>query len=296
MEPEMLEKYKQAGKICAEIRAEVLKMIKPGVKLLELADFIEGQIATKGAGTAFPVNISLNDHAAHDTPDWNDVRVIEAGDLVKIDIGTHVDGYIGDMAFTWCSEKHPLIEANQKILQAAIDICKPGVTVGDIGTAIEDKTKELGIGIITNLTGHCLKQYDFHAQPSIPNVRNENDHAFEDGDVVAIEPFAVERNGIVKESGTKVIYQHMMDRPVRLTESRRILAMARDDWHGFPFAKRWLYKKISPVKVNLALRQLEQVMAIQPYPVLKESTGQKVSQAEHTIVIGEKPLVTTKLE
>ena len=85
-----------------------------------------------------------------------------------------------------------------------------------------------------------------------------------------------------------------MDRPVRLTEARRVLAMARDDFSQLPFAKRWLYKDFSPVKVAMALRQLEIAGAIESFPVLKEVSGKPIAQAEHTIIVGEKPLVTTR--
>lgn len=295
MEPEVLEKYKKAGRICAEIRQEVLKAVKPGMKILELGEMIEDSIRKKGGQPAFPVNISINDITAHYTPARNDEREIQAGELVKIDIGAHVDGYIGDMAFTYCSDKNPLVEGARKLLDAAIAVIRPGVTVGEIGTAIEGKTRELGIGVITNLTGHTLDKYQFHGPPAILNTANNIPHRFKEGDVVAIEPFAVESNGTVKESGTTEIYQYVMDRPIRLTEARQILAMARDEWHGLPFAKRWLYKKISPVKVALAIRQLEQAGSIQPYSVLKEVQGRPVAQAEHTIIVQEKPVITTKL-
>ena len=295
MEPEVLEKYRKAGRICAEVKQEVLKRIKPGMKILELAEFIEDSIRKKGGQPAFPVNISINEVTAHYTPSWNDTREIQAGELVKIDIGVHVEGYIGDMAFTYCSEPHKLVSGGEKVLEAAIKIIRPGVTIGEIGTTIENKAKELGIGVITNLTGHTLDKYQFHGPPGILNVANELPHKFKEGDVIALEPFTVESNGAVKESGTTEIYQYVMDRPVRLTAARQILALARDDWHGLPFAKRWLYKKISPIKVSLALRQLEQVGAIQPYSVLKEVENKPVAQAEHTIIVQEKPIITTRL-
>ena len=62
---------------------------------------------------------------------------------------------------------------------------------------------------------------------------------------------------------------------------------------SLPFAKRWLYREISPVKVALAMRQLEGVMALEPYSVLREVSGMPIAQAEHTIIIQDKPIVTT---
>ncbi len=295
MEKAVLEKYRKAGRIAAEVRQEIEKKIRPGLKLLDLAGMIESLTEQKGGKPAFPVNISLNEIAAHYTPSAADTRVIEPGDLVKIDIGTHVDGYIGDLAFTYCSEKSPLIDCAWKVLENAVKIIKPGVSVAEISEVIENTVKGEGLGLIVNLTGHTLDKYVFHGSPSIPNVKNESEHVFKEGDVIALEPFITETNGFVKESGVTEIYRYLMDRPVRLTEARKILALARDEYHQLPFAKRWLYKKISPVKVSLALRQLEAVGALETYPVLKEAENKKIAQAEHTIIVAEKPIVTTRL-
>jgi len=293
MEKEVLEKYLKAGKICAEIRQEISGMLKPGAKLLAIAETVDKKIHEKGGKPAFPVNISVNEVVAHYTPSFNDARVINPKDLVKIDIGVHVDGYIGDMAFTYCSEPNALVKCSEQCVQAAIDIVKPGVTVSEISQAIESSVKEHGLGIIVNLTGHTLERYIFHGSPSIPNVSNNSNYKFKEGDVIALEPFVTQSNGYVKDSGTVEIYRFLRERPVRLTEARKILELAKSEYHELPFAKRWLYKHFSPVKVSLALRQLEAAGAIETYPVLKEMENRPVAQSEHTIIVMENPIVTT---
>lgn len=295
MEPEVLEKYRKAGKIGAEAREAARKMMKPGLPILELANFLEDSIRKKGGEPAFPVNISFNEAAAHYTPSHNDERAIKEGDMVKVDIGVHVDGYIGDLAFTYCSEKSPLIEASQKALDAAIKVIRPGVTVGELGTVIQDTVEELGLGVVTNLTGHTLSKFVFHGSPNIPNVRNDSSYKFHEDSVIAIEPFIAESNTQVRDSGTTEIYRYAMDRPVRLNEARKIIQLARDDWKALPFAKRWLFRQISPIKVALALRQLESVGAIETYPVLRNITDKPIAQAEDTIIVQDKPIVTTRL-
>lgn len=295
MEPEVLEKYKKAGRIGAETREAARKMMKPGLPILELANFVEDSIRKKGGEPAFPVNISFNEAAAHYTPSHNDERVIKEGDVIKVDIGVHIDGYIGDMAFTYCSEKSPLIEASKKALDAAIKIVRPGVTVGELGTAIQETVDGMGLGVVTNLTGHTLSKFVFHGSPNIPNVKNDSNYKFHEGSVIALEPFIAESNTQVKDSGTTEIYRYAMDRPVRLTEARKVLKLARDDWHALPFAKRWLYRHISPIKVALALRQLEAVGALETYPVLRNITDKPIAQSEDTIIVQDKPIVTTRL-
>ena len=295
MEKSVLENYQKAGRICAEIRDELSEMMKPGASLLKIAETVEKKTHEKGARPAFPVNISVNEVVAHSTPSLNETRAIAKGDLVKIDIGVHVDGYIGDLAFTYCSENSPLVKCSEKCLEAAIEVIKPGVAISEISRVIEETAKSHNLGLIVNLTGHTLERFVFHGAPSIPNVSNNSDYRFKEGDVIALEPFVTSSNGYVKDSGTVEIYRHLRDRPVRLMEARKILEMARTEYNELPFAKRWLYRYFSPVKVSLALRQLEMAGAIETYPVLKETEGRPVAQAEHTIIVMEKPVVTTRV-
>jgi methionyl aminopeptidase len=295
MDKEILEKYLKAGRICAEISHEISGMLKPGEKLLVIAEAVDRKIHEKGAKPAFPVNISVNEVAAHYTPSYNDGKVIAPGDLVKIDIGVHVDGYIGDMAFTYCSEPSQLVKCSEECVEAAIAVIKPGVTISQISAAIENCAKEHGLGLIVNLTGHTLERFVFHGSPSIPNISNNSSHRFKEGDVIALEPFVTNSNGYVKDSGVVEIYRYMRDRPVRLPEARKILELAKGEYKELPFAKRWLYKHFSPVKVSLALRQLEAAEAVETYPVLRETGSKPVAQSEHTIIVMEKPVVTTRL-
>lgn len=297
MDNKVLEKYKKAGLVCAGARIEAEKKLKPGLKLIDLANLIEDYIRKNGAAPAFPVNISINENAAHYTPPANDETEIRPGDLVKIDIGAHVDGYIGDMAFTYCSEPNPLVDSVYKILDEAIKIIKPGVTVSDIGTKIEETAKANNVGIIVNLTGHGLDRYTFHGPPSILNIKNDNKHAFKEDDVIALEPFTCPTNGQIKESGGgSEIFRFLMNRPVRLKEARKILQIAQQDYNELPFAKRWLYEKFSPVKVAMSIRQLERVDALESYPILKETEGKPIAQAEHTIIVRDEPIVTTRIQ
>ncbi len=296
MEKDILDKYRKAGRIGAEVLAEAGKMVVPGTKLIDIANRVDKLIMEKGAEAAFPVNISLNENAAHYTPPFNDETTIKEEDIVKIDIGAHIDGYIGDTASTFSPQKNQLIDAVNKALDAAIKTVRPGIRVSDIGAAVEDAAKDHGVGLIVNLTGHGLGRFEFHAQPSIPNTRNESSHVLKDGDAIAIEPFTCPTNGFVKEAGSgSEIFQYVMDRPVRLTEARRILQTARDQYHGLPFAKRWLFEKFSPVKVSMAIHQLESVGALQAYPVLREVEGKPIAQAEHTLIVADKPIVTTMM-
>jgi len=294
MNPEVLEKYRKAGEISSQIRKEVVEMIKPGMKILDLAEFIENRILQLGGKPAFPVNIGINEVTAHYTPKFDEAMSIKPGDLVKIDHGIHVDGWVADMAYTYCSEKNELISVAEKALSAGIKVIKPGLKISEIGKAINETIESSGLGVIVNLTGHGLDQYVIHGPPTIPNIINDSREELMEGDVIALEPFVCERNGYVKESEPVEIFSFLQPKPARLPEARIILEMAADEYMGLPFCRRWLVKKgLSPFKTSFALRQLEMGESIRSYPVLKERSGMRVAQAEHTIIVMEKPIVIT---
>lgn len=295
MDKKILDDYLKAGKISSRLKADVLERIKPGMRILELAEFIEKRTHEMGGKPAFPVNIGINDVTAHYTPKADDAIVIKEGDLVKIDHGVHVDGWVADMAYTYCSDKSELIKTVEHALNAGIKAIRVGVKVSEISRAINDAVEGAGLGVIVNLTGHGLDQYVIHGPPSVPNIKNDSQHTLNEGDVIALEPFVCEKNGYVKESDPYDIFSFMQPKPVRLQEARAILDLAGNEYMGLPFCRRWLIKKgFSPFKVSCALRQLEISEMIKGYPVLKEKSGMRVAQAEHTVIVQDKPLVITQ--
>ncbi|MHC1581417.1 MAG: type II methionyl aminopeptidase [Candidatus Syntropharchaeia archaeon] len=276
----MEDKYRKAGEIISEVREEVVKRIDVGIPLLEIAEFVENSIREKGASPAFPCNISRNDEAAHVTPSAGDKSVF-GEDMIKIDLGAHIDGYIADTAITVDLSGNPeLVEASESALSAALEIIKEGVSTAEIGAVIEKTIRERGYMPIVNLTGHGLQQYVQHAPPQIPNVGRGRGVILKEGDVIAIEPFATDGAGRVTERGTAEIYQFIAKKPVRFPPSRELLKKI-EVYKTLPFAKRWL----NVHRLDMALRKLEEVKAIRSYPALKEEEGGLVSQAEHTVIV-----------
>lgn len=293
MDDETIEKYRKAGKAGSKIKKEMMESIKPGMKIREIAEKIEKMIVSMGCGIAFPVNIGINEITAHYTPSSDDNDVIREEDLVKIDTGLHIDGYVADMAYTYSSVNHDYIKAAEEALKAAIDAVRPGVTIGKIGEAIYESVKGNDLGVIKNLTGHSVDRFVIHGPPNIPNTRTDNNEKIEDGTVIAIEPFITEADSMVKDSTPTEIYSFVEPKPVRMREARDILEASAGQFHGMPFAKRWFGDVFSRMKLDMAFRQLEMAGALHPYPVLKEVSGRKVAQAEHTIIVADTPIVTT---
>lgn len=287
MEEEVLKNYEKAKEVSDSILPFAKKLVKDGAKILDIAEKIEEKTRKLEARPAFPVNISINENAAHYTPDINDTVALKSGDLVKIDFGVQVNGYIWDRAFTICIGKqhHHLIEASETALEEALKMIKHGTKIFEISEVVEDTIAKFGFNPIYNLCGHGLDRYDQHAPPVIPNGKNSIQDEIRAGQVVAMEVFTTDGAGIVKESTPTLIYKYKQERPVRLWEARRILEAARTDFEGLPFAKRWLTKITTPLKIDFALKQLLDVDALAEYPILKEKEGGWVAQAEETVMV-----------
>lgn len=286
MEKEVLEKYRLAHDISDKVIDFAKPLVKEDAKILDVAEKIEKKIVELGAKPSWPVNFSINEIAAHVTPVMNDPTVLKENDLVKVDIGCQVDGYISDRAFTICIGKktHPLIETSEKATKAALDALKTGVTVSEISGLIDDIVTESGFRPIRNLAGHSMSQNSQHEPPTIPNSKTNDMTEISEGTPIAIEVFTTDGNGWVKESSPTTIYKFLQDRPVRMPEARKILEMAKNDFEMLPFATRWL-KEISPVKIEMALRQLVSAEALEAFPPLKEEANGMVAVYEDTKIV-----------
>ncbi len=279
------DKYKQAGRIAAEVMEESMKKVTAGERLLEVASFSEELIRKKGARPAFPINISINERAAHYTPDVDDTDVFNKGDLVKMDIGVHLDGYIGDIARSKAvgGGHKELIKASEAALENAIAFIKPGALTNDVGGVIEKTIKDLGFQPVSNLTGHMLTEWNLHGGVVIPNVRTMHGYKLKRGDVFAIEPFATSGAGRVVDEPNAMIFRFLKKRPLRMREARTILEYVEENYSSLPFAERWIAHLVPKIKLGLALRQLVSEKVFHAYHVLKEKENGLVSQAEHSI-------------
>jgi len=278
---EVLEKYRKAGRIVSEILKEVPSMVERGVSVIELAEWIEKKIEEKGGKPAFPCNISMNEDAAHDTPSPGDERVLE-NQIVKVDIGVHVDGYIADAAITVdLRGEDMLVEASRRALEEAISAVRAGVKTGEIGRVIEETITSMGFRPVVNLGGHGLQRYDVHASPHIPNrFLSTSNYVLREGDVIAIEPFATNGAGKVAEINRVEIFRVSSQRPVRHPKARELLEELKI-YNGLPFCRRWIHRE----GLDFLLKQLKISRVLESYPVLREVAGGLISQFEHTVIV-----------
>jgi len=273
--------YCDAGKIASAVLKKGASMIREGNPVINVVESIERMVDENGAGLAFPLNLSFNEDAAHDTASPDEQRIFSEGDVVKLDLGVHLEGYIADTAVTVDLGNHGLLlEASMAALEKAIEIVRPGVTSGALGGAIQQEIEARGFRPITNLTGHGLARYSIHTPPNIPNISFPGGARLEEGMVFAIEPFASTGSGRVSEKSRAEIFQQTAVKPVRLPSARKVLDSIRNR-HGMPFARRW----ITNGKQDVALASLINQGIIRSYPVLSDVPGSRVSQHEHTIIV-----------
>lgn len=284
MDQEVKQNYIEAGKVIQDAREVARNVAESGTNLKTIADTIENEIRDQGLHPAFPVNISINEQAAHYTPSVNEERKLKDNDVVKIDIGAHSDGYIADTALTVnpSSRRKEMIEAVEEVLEAALEFVEPGVTISEFGRFVEKQIPE-EYEPVRNLTGHYLGRYTQHAGVSIPNIDNASSHEFQKGDAVAIEPFISTGAGKIKNGKPGNIYKLEKDSNVRGRTERKLMGEIKN-FKGLPFTNRWFSQYGGRQK--MAMQKLVKSGVVKSYDVLKDREDSIVAQAEHTVLVG----------
>lgn len=300
---EEIEKILKAGAIIKEVKKFAKSFIKPSMPLLEIAETIEKKIIELGAKPAFPVNLSINEIAAHATPTFNSEETAKG--LLKVDLGCHISGFSADTAFSInlsdesrnpeeYKENESLINAAESALQEAVKIATTNSSISKIGKTIEKTVESNESTAIRNLSGHSISQWNLHSGTTIPNFDNSSPIKLSPG-LYAIEPFTTLQNasGLVKEGKLSGIYHLEQEKSVRDSFARTVLDYIIEEYQTLPFCSRWIYNKFGS-RGLLALRQIEATGCLHHYPQLIESSGKKVAQAEHTILVSkEKVEITT---
>jgi len=293
MKAEIIEKYQKAGKIAKEALAYGKDLIRKGTRILDVCDKTEQKIIDLGGKIAFPAQVSMNDIAAHYCPEKEDETKFE-DQLVSLDVGVHIDGYIGDNACTvdLSGSNTDLVKASEEALKAAIEKVKVGVRLAKIGKAIEETITAFGFQPVRNLSGHGLDSYDIHCAPTIPNFDTKGPEVLEK-QVIAIEPFATDGIGMIHEKGKASVFSLMGKKSVRVGFVRDIQKEI-EAYNGLPFTTRWLNKKFSEAQVKFAMNQFKQLDILREYPPLVERQNGLVSQAEHSLLVDDEVIVLTK--
>ncbi|CAH6720898.1 methionine aminopeptidase 2 [[Candida] jaroonii] len=296
--------FRKAAEIHRRVRHKAQSSIKPGMTMTEIADLIENSVRSYAngsnlldAGIGFPTGLSLNHVAAHYTPNAGDKLVLNYEDVMKVDIGVHVNGRIVDSAFTFTFD-----DKYDQLLNAVKDATNTGVAeagidvrLNDIGEAIQETMesyelelngKSYPIKCIRNLNGHNIFPYSIHGDKSVPIVPNGDMTKMEEGETFAIETFGSTGKGYVDSVGECSHYSLNADMDVSgLTDSaQKLRNVIKDNFNTLPWCRRYL-DRLGQDKYLLALNQLVRAGIVNDYPPLVDIKGSYTAQFEHTILL-----------
>jgi len=240
--------WKEAGKISAEALDLARGLIKPGLKILDLALEVEGFIERK-ADIALPCVISVDNIACHFSPYFGDETVLEKGSVVSVDTGACVDGYIGDNCITVevgnGNEHTELIKASREALDVALEEVRPGMPITKPADFMSQVIIQSGFRVVPELTGHFVERYCVHTPPPIPTMPHPHFNkvskgTFEIGHVATFEPFATTGNGRIEWSGNShLIALEMLPPNATLNPTEQKIVDRYSKTGGFA-SVRWL--------------------------------------------------------
>ena len=197
--PHQIEAMKEAGRVSAKVLREVGALVEPGISTLELDAFAETLIRLEGGIPAFkgyggfPGSIcaSINEQVVHGIPSKN--VILKEGDIISIDTGAIVDGWVGDNAWTFAvgkisPAKQRLLEVTEKSMWAGLDAARVGNRLRDLGHAVQTVAEAAGYGVVKDYVGHGIGR-NMHEDPNVPNFGQKHTGIpLKAGMVLAIEP------------------------------------------------------------------------------------------------------------
>ena len=283
-----IEYYEKAGKIAGEVREDVRNKNWVGHTVEEICQYVESEIIKKGAKCAFPVNTSINEIAAHYTAEPNDPKTISDTDLVKIDLGAQINGFIADTAVTvnYNPKYDALVQTAENALQVAMSMIKSGIKSKDVGRSIHKTIQDVGFKPIANLSGHSLDQYTIHAGKTVPNTWTIGSFTFSENEAFACEPFVTTHEGLgyVRNGKIKNIFALVSRKKTKDEDANKLLEYIWTNFNMLPFALRWILKEWEEKEARKLLEFLEKKKVVHSYPILVEANGEPVAQAEHTFI------------
>ncbi|WVN89941.1 methionine aminopeptidase, type II [Cryptococcus depauperatus CBS 7841] len=307
---------RRAGEVHRQVRSYAQKAIKPGMTMTEIAHIIEdgtrAVVEENGfeSGIGFPTGLSVNEIAAHYTPNPGDKQVLHQKDVMKVDFGVHVNGRIVDSAFTMNFEPtwDRLLEAVKDATNTGVSEAGIDVRLCDIGEAIQEVMESYEVEVdgkvypvksISNLNGHSITPYTIHGgigeRPgkTVPIVKQHgssiDESKMEEGEYFAIETFGSTGRGRVTEEGACSHYALNATAPERFTghhqSAKALLASVRRNFGTLPFCRRYL-EHVGEKNYLLALNTLVREGFIADYlPLVDPQPGAMTAQFEHTILL-----------
>lgn len=304
-----VEDLRIAAECHRQARRHLQSVIRPGMKYTDICETVEKKVVQLlgrndlKAGMGFPVGISVNHIAAHDSANPADTRMIKEDDVVKIDFGTHVNGNIIDSAFMVAfNDKYtPLLEASKDGTWTGIKLAGPDVHLIDISAAIKEAIESYEIELdgkiypihaVKNLGGHNILPYHIHAGKTLlgaPDHMNDKEK-MEINECYAIETFATTgETGMIELDLTMPTNHFKVHKSYPIPQhkfkvSQNLLTHLKKERSTLPFCTRWLERDFG-TGYQAGLSLLSKMNVVEEYPPIIDKPGTYTSQWEHTIFI-----------
>lgn len=302
-----------ASSIHKEVRRTLQPQLKPGIKLNDIAKIIEqktielsNQSKSINKGIGFPVGLSINHCAAHYHPLPTDQTILTKSDIIKIDFGTEVNGWIVDSAFTICFDPKydDLMEAVKEGTNTGIKNIGVDVNIGEWGGLIQEVIESYEISLnnqilpiksIKNLGGHNIVKGIIHGGTFLPAFKMDTTNKFKEG-VYAVETFCSTGATILSEVGDSTLFRLNPNNTnisnLKLDTTKNLLYKIKKSFETLPFTNRYCeifnINNINNIN-NYAthLKLLTNSNCIHQYPPLCANVGDMTAQYEHTVYINE---------
>ncbi|MGZ4943022.1 MAG: M24 family metallopeptidase [Halobacteriota archaeon] len=279
-----LTSYVKAGAVVRRVLSRAYLIAYVGMPIIELAEFIEKDIKRQGALPAFPVCLALNNEVAYHTPSCMTTDVLHIGDLLKVDVGAHVSGYIVDTAVTWEIDETahaPLIRAAERAVRSALALIREGVDACSIAHRLERCVASDGLRYVCDSHGHSIERFILHGPTTVTSHARR---VFCTGDVVAVE-VTLAKSARVMQAGETEIYslRPLFERAPLTLEARNAYSHLHALYGALPFSLRWLEK--TGYVHRAEIKELANHGSLIRYPPLIEAQGQAVAHVERTVFV-----------
>mmetsp|Transcript_17381 Transcript_17381/g.29787 ORF Transcript_17381/g.29787 Transcript_17381/m.29787 type:complete len:386 (+) Transcript_17381:39-1196(+) len=321
--PDVVTKYKAAAEICNKAIAAVIEACQEGAKIVDVCSIgdtlINKEVASifnakkKGGakvekGIAFPTSASINNVVGHYSPAADDIAVLKAGDVVKIDLGVHVDGYVAVQAQTLVVGSAPatgkaadVIAAARTAFDAALRLIRPGKHVSDVTGPLSAIVEAFGCTLVEGVMSHEMKQFVIDGNKCVlnrpaPDAKVE-DNEFEENEVYAIDIVVSTGEGkprVMDEKQTQV-YKRSLDASynLKLKASRAVFSIIQNSFPAMPFTLRALAGEgekdakdpLGAAQLSMGLKECLNHGLLHAYPVLYEKTGEIVAHIKGTVLL-----------
>jgi len=309
-----LEKWKAAGEVANRVLLGVLEYIRPDVTVVEICTHGDKLIeeAVKGVmkkvkykGIAFPTCISLNNCAGHMSPLPEDpVVVVKAGDLVKVQLGVHIDGFPSIVSHTWIvAQTEPAVGRMSDVVcaayyasECALRLIRPGCTNTEVSNIIRKCADAFDVQPLEGVLSHEMKHNCLDANNVIINRpdldQQVEEFQFEINQAYSLDVVMSTGEGRAKEIDNRTtVFKRAVDRnyQLKLQASRQIFGEINSKFPAHPFSLRSLDEK----KRRMGITEIIKHELVDSYPVLWEKDGEYIAQFQFTVII--QPLATVRL-